>query len=263
MKKIKIALFVALALSLGARIWAQDQENSSWDARVVALSGSVNFYPANSPTESLVAVSGLPLEAGDRIVTNGNGIAQIAFSGSGLIGLAPNSSFLVSSVEKSNTLFSLDFGNMIAKFDALLSGQSLQVQTPTAVAAVRGTEFGVGFSKTDGAQIGVFDEGKVKVTNGSGSEFLTPHQEVSVRSKSGHLQRPHPLRHFLRYRRQMKMFRRRIVMLHKNWHKRDPYREQGPNRGEARRNFLRKMRKFNNRENPQRQLRRRRFNNPQ
>ncbi len=244
----KIArLFVAAALGLSflsVKVRAQDKKN--WDARITSLKGSVNFYPTSSPNQGYVASSGLPLKSGDRIVTNADGQAQIAFNGSGVVTLTPNSSFTVKALGQAQTSLFLGLGNMVGKFDHLLSGQNLEVQTPMAVAAIRGTEFGVGFSKTSGAKIGVFNEGKVEVKNHSGDQFLKPHQELAVRSENGKLPHPRPLHYFLKYRKQMAGLRKSLAALHLKWKKKhkNVFRQPGPNRQEVRKSLMGQMRKL-------------------
>ncbi len=247
MKRV-VHLVVAAVMGLSflsVKANAQGQP-SSWDARITSLQGNVNFYPASSPKQGYVAVSGLPLKSGDRIVTNAGSQAQIAFNGSGVVTLTPNSSFTVKALSQSKTSLFLGMGNIIAKFDHLLSGQNLQVQTPMAVAAIRGTEFGVGFSKASGAKVGVFDEGKVEVTNHSGHEFLKPHQELAVKSKNGKLSHPRPLHYFLRYNKQMAAIRKSLAAVRLTWkqtHK-DVFRQQGPDRQKVRKQLMQKMKKL-------------------
>jgi hypothetical protein len=245
-KKTYLAVIAALGFSVfSGKLQAQNQPQS-WDARITFLKGSVDFYPAKSPQQGYAAVPGLPLESGDRIVTNADGQAQIAFNGSGVISLAPNSSLTVKALSQAKTSLFLGLGNIIAKFDHLLSAQNLQVQTPMAVAAIRGTEFGVGVSPKRVSKIGVFDEGKVEVTNHSGHQFLKPHQELSVKSKNEKLPHPHPLRYFLKYKKQMLDVRKSLASVHLKWkqkHK-DVFRQSGPNRHAVRKSFMRQMRKL-------------------
>ncbi len=243
---IGLIVVAVMGLSfLSVKANAQGQP-SSWDARITFLQGSVNFYPASSPKQGYVAVAGLPLKSGDRIVTNAGGQAQIAFNGSGVLTLTPNSSFTVKALSQSKTSLFLGLGNIIAKFDHLLSGENLQVQTPMAVAAIRGTEFGVSFSKSSGAKVGVFDEGKVEVTNHSGHEFLKPHQELAVKSKNGKLPHVRSLHYFLRYNKQMSGLRKSLAAVRLTWkqeHK-NVFRQQGSNRNQVRKNLMQKMKKL-------------------
>ncbi|MHB2026087.1 MAG: FecR family protein [Elusimicrobiota bacterium] len=201
--------------------WSQAQSPGpvldSWDARVVSVQGVVQVFPAGS-NGFIAATVGMPLDGGDEIEAKDGSQAQIGLSGLHLVSLGADSDMILSSDEKSATVFSLQSGTILAKIHHLLNGQEMEVQTPDAVAAVRGTQFGVSLNAGEATRVGVFNEGRVAVRSASGGrpEILTPNHETSVHH-GGLPSPPHALRHFLRYRRRMTRMIRYVKVMRRRW----------------------------------------------
>lgn len=211
-------LATALAALLVLPAAAQDaaapaSSEGKWDARVTAVSGDVTVIPADGGEES-AAEADMPLEEGDRVVTGDDGEAELSLDGGSLVTVHARSDFKLEKTDKSGTSFSLAFGSLLAKIQKLGS-QSLQVRTPTAVAAVRGTEFGVEVEGGD-SHVGVFDEGRVEVSGSGGKEVLTPNQETSVRGGQAPLKAA-PLKRFAARRAGMKAMLGRLQAVRRNW----------------------------------------------
>jgi hypothetical protein len=208
--KIYLAGLAALAL-LSAPAFAPDDR---WDARVAAVSGDAAVRPADGSPE-VSAEEDMPLEEGDLIVVGEGGSAEVALDGGSLITVRENSEFVVEKTARGESSFFLKAGSLLAKIQKLASSR-FSVRTPTAVAAVRGTEFGV---ETDGEEthIGVFDEGKVEVTGqDGGSELLISNQETAV----GRGKRPvaaYQLKRFVARRQLMRGHARRISQIRGRW----------------------------------------------
>ena len=205
----------ALAL-LAASAFAQGAPDASYDARLTAVAGEVAVYSASDPSEPAQAESGMFLEEGDRVVVSSGSSAELSFDGKSLIDLNENADFTLTSLSRARAELSLAFGSLIAKIQKL-GDDNLEVRTPAAVAAVRGTEFGVeaGSGGAD-AHVGVFDEGRVEVTGQAGMQVLTPNQETSVR-RGGAPEAPHPLRRFLARRAAMRAALRRLAFVRAHW----------------------------------------------
>jgi hypothetical protein len=172
MKLLLAAALISLATAAPA-----DDSSDHWDARVTAVSGKVVVHPADGSADS-DAKAGMPLEEGDRVTTLAGASADLSLDGGSLISLSENSDFKLEKTAKDESVFSLAFGSLLAKIQNLGS-RSLSVRTNTSVAAVRGTEFGV--DAADGqSSIGVFDEGRVEVSGGTGKVILTANHETSV-----------------------------------------------------------------------------------
>jgi hypothetical protein len=190
----------------------------SWDARLTAVTGEVVVHPADGGEESSAEI-GMPLEQGDRIVTSPGAEAEIALDGGSLITLRENSDFTLEKTAKSESVFALALGSMLAKIQKL-GTQRLQIRTPSSVAAVRGTEFGV---EVEGEQshVGVFDEGRVEVSGSGATQVLTPNQETSV-AKGQPPRKAAPLKRFVVHRARMQAQLRRLRTVRRNWKKQAP-----------------------------------------
>ena len=210
MKSIAAAFVFATLAAASARA-----QEARWDARLATVSGDVLILAADGSPE----VSGdanLPLEEGDRVVVAAGGSAEVALDGGSLITLRENSDFKIETTEKGNSSFFLSVGSLLAKIQKL-GTQRLRVRTPTAVAAVRGTEFGVEV-EGENSHVGVFDEGKVEVTSNAGGapELLISNQETSVAKGQAPAQAAQ-IKRFMAHRAQMRGQRRRLAAIKAKW----------------------------------------------
>jgi len=251
-------LIAALAVALAAApVRAQDAAPAAddhWDARLTAVTGEVTVLPADGGEESAAEV-GMPLEEGDRVVTAAGAEAEVALDGGSLVTVRESSDFKLEKTAKAETSFLLAFGSLLAKIQKLGS-QSLQVRTPSAVAAVRGTEFGVEV-EGENSHVGVFDEGRVEVGGSGGKEVLTPNQETSVEKGRAPL-RAAPLRRFVVQRARMQAQLRRLRAIRRNWKSLPPDR-----RREMRRRTLERLRELRRKTREERrQLQQRRGEHP-
>ncbi|OGS41187.1 MAG: hypothetical protein A2506_00815 [Elusimicrobia bacterium RIFOXYD12_FULL_66_9] len=239
MNRIIASFLLVSALALPAR--AADGER--WDARIVDASGSVAVHPADG-SEEISAEDGMPLEQGDRVVTAAGAWAEIGFDGGSLIALRENSDFTLERTETDSSSFLLSLGALVAKIEKL-GVRQMRVRTPTAVAAVRGTEFGVEVTVADQTHVGVYDEGSVEVRSESGgTEMLQPRQETSVSPGRPPL-KAFALTRFLKHRKLMLRNRTRIKEVRKRWktlapEKRRELRHQVVERMRERRQEIRK-----------------------
>ncbi|MBI4060111.1 MAG: FecR domain-containing protein [Elusimicrobia bacterium] len=203
--------FVLLCLG-SAPARAQEE---SWDARLAGVSGDVTVVSADGSPEAS-GEADMPLEEGDRVVVAEGGSAEVSLDGSSLITVRERSDFKIEKTAAGDSSFFLSAGSILAKIQKL-GARRLRVRTPSAVAAVRGTEFGV---EVDGEEshVGVFDEGKVEVTGESGGEpeLLISNQETSVR-RGGPPAHAAQLRRFMARRAQMRAHGRRIAVIKAKW----------------------------------------------
>lgn len=227
-----LAAFLAFSLLAAVPVRAQEER---WDARLAAVSGDVTVHSVDGSPE-VSGEAGMPLEEGDRVVVAEGGSAEIALDGGSLITLRENSDFKLEKTTKGESSFFLSLGSLLAKIQKL-GPQRLRVRTPTAVAAVRGTEFGVEVDGDD-SHIGVFDEGKVEVTGDKGGppELLISNQETSVKKGDapGHAAQ---LKRFMAHRAQMRGQGRRLAAIKAKWKALPPGQRQ-----EMRKKFMERMR---------------------
>lgn len=137
---------------------------------------------------SFVAQTGDELPNGAIISTSATGAARIHFPDGSFARLDPNSELTITTVSfdpKNDELLvrmMLASGSVWSKVVSLATADSLwEVRTSQAVAAVRGTAFGVeAKTDTDTRIIGIEDE--VSVTHGDEEIIVTPNTEMSMRN---------------------------------------------------------------------------------
>ncbi len=188
------------------------------NARVTNASGQVMIKTTENPKEAVAMDEETPLETGDVIETGPKSYVEITMDGDTVFTLQSNSRFKVSSLYLRNTQIELFRGAILAKVKPVTDPEAaLILKMPTAVVAVRGTEFGA--ETGDGlSHVGIFNEGHVVVAGAWGHEhvILGPNQETKV-PLSNVPQPPRRLSHFKTYRTQMAHVRDRAVYWHKNW----------------------------------------------
>ncbi len=189
MKKIiffLIILFFAMRLDADGSI-----------GQVIAVRGEAWIIPASGVREELVRKQ--QVFVGDKIITNENSYVKIFLIDDSVLTIGANSKFVVTKFvvsERSRiSIFNLIEGKIkavISKFLRKGAENRVLVNTPTAVAGVRGTEFIV---ETNGkvTEVGVLDgEVEVKDLSGLGSVILKPGFQTLVRAGGAPLP-PSPL----------------------------------------------------------------------
>lgn len=233
----------------------EDEEESEvqperFEARVTGLKGEVYIFPIDDASDSgYPAEINSPIERGDRIETRARSSVEIALEEDSVMELGSNTVFTVDALEKEESVFALSLGSMVAKFKLFVRRhRGYRILTPTAVAAVRGTEFGLEVREDGRTTIGVYDEGEVGVTTTDGSveeTLLRPQEEVVVRTgkldieeKDGRrMLRRRKLKTLKRRHKRIKYLRARRAHLRKAWKAQSRTR-----RKEIRRRMVRKHR---------------------
>ncbi len=210
---MKIIAAVMLFASLVASPLRAQEEK--WDARITSATGDVTVLSADGSPE-VSGEAGMPLEEGDRVVVAEGGSADVSLDGGSLITVREKSDFKIEKTTKGESSFFLSVGSLLAKIQKL-GTQRLLVRTPTAVAAVRGTEFGVEV-EGENSHVGVFDEGKVEVTGqgGGAPELLISNQETSI-GKGRAPEHAAQLKRFMAHRAQMRGQGRRLAAVKAKW----------------------------------------------
>ena len=197
-------------------------QTENWDARVKRISGGVRVKDAGS--EEWATLSGeMPLDSGDSIKTS-DGVAEVYLDDKGAITVGRNTELEISSLGKSESAFTLKFGSIAAKIQHFLDEKlKMQVRTPSAVCAVRGTEFAVEYSQLGkDTGVAVFDEGRVAVSplaeNGQAqSEYLVEKNTELTFTPSQKRFRPGPVSRMSRYKTSIMAMRTRVNVLRKTW----------------------------------------------
>ncbi|MBI4679285.1 MAG: FecR domain-containing protein [Elusimicrobia bacterium] len=215
--RLSWAVAFVMALGGGTSFGQEDR----WEARFTDVKGTVTVFTTGGDADGMPADNDVPLEEGDRIKTGDDGYAEVAIEGDSLVVLKANSQMTVASARIGASEIGLAFGSLLAKIQSALGVGGFRVRTPTAVAAVRGTEFGLdvaGEAEGNETHVGVFDEGKVEVSGLSGedAETLMVNQETVVRKGSRPLP-PYVIKRLMRHRKLVRGMGKRAQQVKKRW----------------------------------------------
>ncbi|MBF0531990.1 MAG: FecR domain-containing protein [Candidatus Omnitrophica bacterium] len=132
--------FVLAVTLLASNFLSRDSQDR---ARVLRISGPVSVERSGG---KIVPVAGMVLNNRDKLVTGEGAFVEVAYD-EGLkdvVRVGSRSQVVLESavIEKQTNIF-LSQGDIILKLEKLEKGSTFKVRTPTAVAGVRGTSFGV------------------------------------------------------------------------------------------------------------------------
>jgi len=112
------------------------------------------------------------VKQGDRIVTKANSFAVLQIGDRATVRVQADSEIAFSNINDPAAIeMALDRGQVLSKVDKLAKGQSYGVRMPTALAAVRGTEFSATYMP--GRNVVAVKAGKVEVTLSGQTEAKT------------------------------------------------------------------------------------------
>lgn len=148
---MKIPAFFYLLL-LSAPIWGAPPTQ---EFRITDTSGQVAVIPKGKTTAS-PAKKGLPLEAGDRLVTGPKGRIEVASKEGTVLELKEKSYVRVQELSPGKTSFFLKVGRFLGKFaPSKQTGIAYRIRTPAVVASVRGTDLAIDVTESGETQGGV------------------------------------------------------------------------------------------------------------
>ncbi|MFH1540821.1 MAG: FecR family protein [Elusimicrobiota bacterium] len=168
-------------------------------------------------TEWIPVVSKMPVQLKDRLRTVKNSSCNLELDDGSIIFIDENTEASVEifelTSEKHNSKISLWFGKIIANISKL-KNTKMEIHSPTAIVAVRGTEFIVetDIQKTD---VGVFD-GEVDVKNTEGDEIfevIVKSDEETLVQKGFKPRSPSRLLLMQKYKERNFLIRNRVVKL--------------------------------------------------
>ena len=183
MKRTILMLAAALAAPAAA-LAAGDTPPAKQLACVYETSGGVEIRAAGK-TGWEPAAKGTPLAEGDKLRTGRNGSCELLFKDGSFVRLDGDSE---AAVEKlSAGAGSRDFSFSFLRGKALWMAFKLRqktaskflVRTPSAVCAVRGTDFSMLVSTGGETAVGLFD-GEVAVSGAQGEKLLLPGREAAA-----------------------------------------------------------------------------------
>ncbi len=197
MGKIKFSFFLVAALavlSLSVMAYGQEaevvepeKEIGVLSAQFVSIEGDVAVKKAGEEMWRPASLDML-LEAGDRIMSWSTGSAVIETENGNEIEIYPRTEFLIEEMGYDETEKKSKFKVFLGK--ALFTVQKtfslkhkFQVETPAAVAAVRGTKFYI-YTMEDGTVSVKVLEGVVRVSNALGSVDVGAGEQVTIEPES-------------------------------------------------------------------------------
>lgn len=195
-----------------------------WDARLKKISGEVLLKSSEAAEWVAVESAEVPLDPDDSIKTGSSGGAEVYLENQGVIVLGRNTELELRTLEKDDSEFRLLLGSIIAKIEKFaMKKRKLSVRTPSAVCAIRGTEFAVEHSRFNNeTAAAVYEEGSVafmpldKDGKEVGEYILEPNTEIFA---SAQIKRYKAVRlsRMMKHRGQIAKNRERIRALRKSW----------------------------------------------
>jgi tetratricopeptide (TPR) repeat protein len=173
----RCARLLAIALiSLVLLSFTERGQYSGWLASVgggttIRLTGGTEFRPA---------VVREKLAAGDVLRTGPNGNAVLVFEDGSQCKMKPNTTLIVPAVRAGARRLKLEQGTIYMRM-ARQKGKDTAIQTPAAVAGIRGTEFQLDVEE-DGRAILTVVEGEVEFANDHGAVRVRASEQSSARA---------------------------------------------------------------------------------
>jgi hypothetical protein len=181
--KVLVGIVGFLTLFAYAGAGNVSAEAKSGVAIVMDARGSAKVTPAGQAEQVLVV--GTEVGEGDSIATGANSYVKLIRTDSSVIKLNQNTKFSIEQTqqgEEKGSIFKVALGQLFMKvFKEKGVAKKFLIKTPTAVAAVRGTEIDVNVDEAGGAIFTVL-EGIVDVTNPLGAVTLNLGQQTHVKS---------------------------------------------------------------------------------
>ena len=174
-------------LLLSCAVFCLNVSAANFKVKVVKVSGSA-LYRKNSQSMWLLVKPDIMLSKSCQIKTKAKSEVSLEIPGKGLIKIHEMSFVKLEKLDKTGKSFAvkvkLSFGRIWNRFKKNITGESssMSVETPAAVAAIRGTSFYVSSEqKTKTAKIGVWTGlVEVKSTRTMGSKMVKPNYEIIV-----------------------------------------------------------------------------------
>ena len=121
------------------------------------------------------AVDGMDLSLNDRVRTEANSEAAIVLHESVIISMEPETEIVIQDLAKAHLKAEQPRGSTWNKFTGLAGVDGLSIETPTTVATVRGTDFGVDM---DAVLVG---EGTVEIEYGGEKQVIPAGRKAVIR----------------------------------------------------------------------------------
>ena len=182
MKMIRIKNHILLVLALGALTAC-----SSSTSKDAAAAEKLESYISEIKGDAFGIIDGeevklkkdMVIKKGDQIKTRLNAFVDLDLGERGVLRIRPKTDFTLQAIEKENIEINIKKGKVLSCLRKLKKQEQFKVQTPTIIAAVRGTSFLIDASDRS-SKVAVLT-GKVKVQKGSESVTISEMKEVAIK----------------------------------------------------------------------------------
>ncbi len=158
----------------------------------------------------------LPLESGDEIRVDEDGHAEISIAKNVLLFLDSGSDVIVGHVTTQEGHLTLTQGVLLGKIETAGVRGSWEFETPLGVCGVRGTEFAIVYSETEGMHLGVL-KGQVDLSPAETAEGRQPAVVIAAHQE-GVLQKKKPLKTLKTFSPVVQAHVPHVAMLQKRFH---------------------------------------------
>lgn len=164
-----IAILIILTLGIGTSIFFITRPKSSTNISFTLIkeSGTVSYKNTESDQYKNLDSDQIILQ-NNAFVKTTDSYAHVIFADNSLMSIDVNSEIQIT-VKDSETTIDQVLGNTWHRVEKLVPGKEYTVTTPTSLAAVRGTKFGIDASKTGSSTFvidGAVDVGQIEIVNG-------------------------------------------------------------------------------------------------
>lgn len=118
------------------------------DPKITFVIGDASYRKSASEPWSL-AIVGQNLKSGYEVKTGNNSQMDIRFHGDMAIRISANSTMRIDDMSVRKIMLKVNRGSIYGKFEKLFKDYDIKIQTPTTVAAIRGTELGFEIKEDD------------------------------------------------------------------------------------------------------------------
>ncbi len=165
-----LALIIAV-LSLAAIVCANPLTGGALAASFSEVEGDVKVTQPEA-AQAVQASNGLTLQVGGQVRTGPDGKARLDFPDGTLMRVGPNSTYTLEGLEDRSTGPFAQIKLAAGQIWVILSGGTMEVETPSGLASVRGSYLGVGVDELTGQVIITCLEGICAASNDAGSVWL-------------------------------------------------------------------------------------------
>lgn len=174
MRKAGYGIIVILLISM---LVGAPAEGAAGNVKLIKITGSVQV---ERDDKMMPAKVNMVIEGGDVIVTGKSSEAALDMGGGRVVTVRQGTQFTIDDNRSEGSGGVLNYGIVYVRKTSGSPSAPFSVQTPTAVAGVRGTDFGVSVAP-DGSSMFIVENGEIEVeTDDGGATKVAGNQEVVV-----------------------------------------------------------------------------------